>query len=350
MAITTRVRRLANPFRKTRTRAAGARRAKRRSTARNPRKLSLLQKLHFGTKRQRNGAKASLARKRRLKAANPRRRKPTATATRRRVSNPRRHHSSKRRSNPALVVTLGAMNPERGKMTRKRRSRKANPRRHRRNPLTASRPVRRRRRRVNPIAAPRRRHVSRRRRRANPVVHHIRRRRVNARAYGRRRRNPIELFGPKRATDIAQMIGGGLIGVAGTKLALKYMPTSITSAASSWGSALASAVSAYALGWAGSRFLNPTMGSAILFGGLMQTGSVVLNLLVPNLAVNDVSIALSGLRGKRGMGELIAGKFVVPQNPITAGQSVATAAIESGNSAQVRTSMNGLTRAFGRAF
>ena len=63
---------------------------------------------------------------------------------------------------------------------------------------------------------------------------------------------------------------------------------------------------------------DPTLGDAVMFGGLMQAGSVALNSFLPSVGT---VIGLQGLGN--GMGDLVAGRFPVPQNPIMAGAQMA---------------------------
>src|ERR1700761_9776593 len=83
------------------------RRTKTNATKR--RKLTAKQIKHFGTKRQKAALKASRTRKR-AKISNPASRKRATT--------------TKRKRNPAQLITLGFMNPHK---TSKKRKRKTNP-------------------------------------------------------------------------------------------------------------------------------------------------------------------------------------------------------------------------------
>ena len=178
-------------------------------------------------------------------------------------------------------------------------------------------PVRRRRRRVA-RAAP-----VRRRRRRNPVS----RRRVT-----RRRRNP-SLFGLNvGGSQMAQAVLGGLIGVAAAKFIPSAIPISL--GGGNVVRTLISGISAFVAGWAGQKFVGKPFGDAVLFGGLMQTGSVALNAFLPMVGQH---LALSG------MGEFVdTSGFVVPQNPVLA----PIAAVPTG----ARVGVNGIDRAYGRAF
>jgi hypothetical protein len=235
-----------------------------------------------------------------------------------RASRPKRKHNARRvvrrRSNPVLIE-LSALNPRKRRKTsvaKRRRVAKANPRRRRRTVrrtnvrrrrTSVARVVRRRRRR-NPVAvAPvrrRRRHVRRRH-----VVHH-RRRRMNGRR--RMRRNPIGGGGLK---NYAVMVGGGLVGVAATKYIPTLIPSSITASLGSSPimSIVVAGAGAFAAGYLAKRFMGEAFGDAVLFGGLMQTGSMILSAFAP--APLNTALALSGL------GDIVPGWFAVPQNSVT---------------------------------
>jgi hypothetical protein len=159
-----------------------------------------------------------------------------------------------------------------------------------------------------------------RRRRSNPVVH--RRRRVNTASHRRRRanpyrrttrrharRNPVSIFGHGGARNLGTMVVGGLIGVAATKFIPTMIPAGLIPQ-SNVVRALVSAGAAYAAGMAGEKFVNPTFGNAVMFGGMMQAASVALNAFLP---------AVGSRIGLNGMRELVPGQFSVPQNPLVCG-------------------------------
>ena len=131
------------------------------------------------------------------------------------------------------------------------------------------------------------------------------------------------------------MIGGGLVGVAAAKFIPKTIGGSlgsITGGMGQYGGLVLTGLSAWIAGWAASKFVGEKFGSAVLFGGLMQTGSVAINLFVPGFQVGGVPLAL---------GELVPGQFVVPQNPLR---------LPSAPSPAPRVNMNGLSRVYGTAF
>jgi len=106
------------------------------------------------------------------------------------------------------------------------------------------------------------------------------------------------------------MVGGGLVGVAATKYLPTLLPSGITGAMGGGPimSLLITGAGAFAAGWLARRFVGGAFGDAVLFGGLMQTGSAALTAFAPPALAQR--LALSGL------GEIVPGSYVVPQNPI----------------------------------
>ena len=306
MASATKVIRVANPRRRGGYRLRTNR--KRKSNAR--RKMTPKQIKFFGSARQRAALKSKRHRARR-RATNPSRPKVKVVY---RTRKPRKVvRKRKRRTNPALVVTLGSINPRRRTTKvakRKTRRRRVTNRRRTRRTNVHRAPVRRRRRRTR---NPKRVYVMNPRRRRN-----TRRRRHNTRRHYSRRRNPT-LFGRTSPKDMLTMIGGGLVGVTATKLVASYASSALSSTLSSIGSGgfvsvVVSGVSAFIAGWAAGK-VNKEFGDAVLFGGLMQTGSVAINAFLP-----------SSISGQFSLGDLVNGNFVVPQNPIRAAQMAGMAA------------------------
>ena len=264
MATVSRVRKLVNPSR-------------RRAPAR--RKMSLKQKLHFGTKRQRTAARAALKRPKKRAAAKVKRR---------------------RKTNPGVLVTLGPLNPARKRATRKGGGKKTTMRRARRKTV-------KRRRRRNVVAAPNRRRVYRRRRRNVTAVANRRRR-----SYRRRRRNP-DLFGSKvPTTTLVTAAIGGIVGVTVAKLIPPALPAAMVSTPAmrviaTLGTAL---LGGYVVGQ-----MDKTLGQGVVFGGLMQTVSLSLNAFIPAVGQHV------GLGRRRGFGAITPGGFNTPYNPVKMGIS-----------------------------
>lgn len=182
---------------------------------------------------------------------------------------------------------------------------------------------------------PRRRVAARRRNTAVRVVTRHRRRSMISR--GRRhnrRRNPMpSFFGSSGARGLGTSLAGGLLGVAAAKLIPGFVPGNILGT-SPWAKVAITGASAWAAGTLAKKFGGAVFGDAVLFGGAMQTGSMLLNILLPNFRVGGVPLALSG------MGELMPGSFPVPQNPLRMAGPVPV---------QARIGTSGLDRAFGRA-
>lgn len=335
MATILKVTRLANP------RGGGRRRARMTS----PKQIAI-----FGTPAQ----KAALRRSRAARRVNPRRRRNIAAGFHDedgyfhpiRASHdysPQRagEKRKRKRKNPALVVTLGALNPRHTRSTMATRRRRRN-----RRSVTVRRTSRGRfaRRHSNPKRVYRRRRhnarivvvAPRRRRRSNPR-RHVRRpnaRRHNRRHYGRRH-NP-SLFGQSlTSTGSLKLIGGGLVGVAAAKFLPTMLPAGLANIAGGGflSRVLVTGVSAFAAGWAAGK-VDRAFGDGVLFGGLMQTASVALNALLPGFSIGGVPI---------GMGELMPGAFSVPQNPLRLPPPPPQAT-------GARVTINGLARAYGPAF
>jgi len=132
-----------------------------------------------------------------------------------------------------------------------------------------------------------------------------------------------------------KMIAGGLVGVTATKFIANMVPAAVKAPLGTFGPVVANGIGAFIAGYIGNRFLGGAFGSGILFGGLMQTGSTLINTVSPGLKFGDYPIGISGL------GDLVPGSFVVPQNPLRLAPPPTT---------QARIQMNGLSRSFGTAF
>lgn len=253
-----------------------------------------------------------------VRVSNPRRKRSAsgqfkragaASTARKRVA---RNTAARKRNPVPLLIELGAINPRKGKTHRRKnvakkrvnRRRKATARRNPRRRV-ARRTVRVHRRRRNPVAvAP----VRRRRKASRRVTRrHVARRRRNG---SMRRRNPA-LFGRTGGKDLLYMIGGGLIGVAATKYLPTLLPASISGGLGSgplMSVALTGAGAFLASFLAGK--VDKTLGEAVLFGGLMQTGSAALNAFAPP--------SIAGRLALSGVGDIVPANYVVPQNPLKA--------------------------------
>lgn len=316
MAVQVRTRRLANP---------GRRRAK----ARNPKKrMSLKQKLHFGTARQRAAARAGLSRKRKnpsyaksIKAQNKRESKATRrkyaskiAASNRRWANPKR----KRRKNIGEIVSisLAGLNPGR------KRRKNTGMARHRKLKSTASAKASRRAyrrakaRRGNPGVTRRRRNYGHSRRRSY-------RRRSNPGMSMRRRKNPVYRLrrinrGRRRNAGIGGLTSGTIgkaLGVIGGMLGSKYL-TQLALGGNNTGvmGYAGNLVASLALGWgAGKVTKNSDFGVMVTVGGI---GALILRILSDNTSIGqyvNLSLAGVGKGGDIGLGIIQDSSFPVPQ-------------------------------------
>ena len=305
---------------------------RKRRKANPKRKMSLKQKLAFGTKRQRAAAKVALRSKRLKAKANPKRRRVVRRVVAKKVR--------RRRANPAHLLTIGAVNPAptTGRKTKRRvKKSMAKTKVRRRRRVAKANPTRRRRR--NSVKV-----IVRRARRANP-------RRRSRKANPRRRhtvrlRNP-DLFGHKvGATEMAKAIAGGLAGVAITKAVPNMLPAGLSSSSPFMNVAISAAV-AVGAGMLVKSLMkgDPTLGDAVLFGGLMQAGSVALNSFLPSVGT---VIGLQGLGN--GMGDIVPGSFPIPMNPIMAGQRALPApAVAAPGAHPAHSGVGAIYSPFGRA-
>jgi hypothetical protein len=197
-------------------------------------------------------------------------------------------------------------------VAKRRYRRSSNPRRrararrvyHRTRRRASNRRYSRRRynRRRNPVAVM---PVRRRRRYGRRRATNYRRRRHNSRRHYRR--NP-SLFGHSSMKDILLLVGGGLVGVASTKYLPTLIPASMLSSlgSSSLVSVAVTGAGAFVAGWLASK-ISKEFGEAVLFGGLMQTGSALLNAFAPP--------SISGALALSGVGDIVpTGAFPVPNN------------------------------------
>lgn len=241
----------------------------------------------------------------------------------------RRAKKTSRRANPAQLLTLGFANPHRKTARRKRNKGMATKTKHRksakrsaaakkaartrkRNLMAKSNPVKRRRRRnsvrstyhrIKRAVTGRRRNPRRRARKNSTRVVVMAPRRRNS-----RRRNPT-LFGQNLSMgQAAKMVAAGLVGVTATKLVVPMIPGGLTS--TPIGAAIASIIVAIGGGWLIGKW-DSSAGSGFAFGGFMQAGSILLN-MVPVPGVSQ--FALSGYRGS--MGDFVPASFPIPQTPV----------------------------------
>ena len=139
--------------------------------------------------------------------------------------------------------------------------------------------------------------------------------------------------------EMAKQVLGGLVGVTVTKAVPGMLPSSFTgSPITLTASSIATALIAGFI----TRKVAPDLASAVMFGGLMQAGSVALNAFLPSVGS---TIGLSGL------GDLIGpASFTVPQNPLWLASHPPVAQVAAGSQGMKNVNMSGLARAYPPAF
>lgn len=142
---------------------------------------------------------------------------------------------------------------------------------------------------------------------------------------------------PLTSKGALKLIGGGLLGVAAVKFIPRMIPAGlIPGSGSPYVSVLVTGVSAVLAGWLIGK-VDRELGDGATFGGLMVAGSQLINALAPGLAIGGVPIG--------GLGDLMPGSFVVPQNPLR----LPPPPQPHGGGGGVR-AMSGLARAYGSAY
>ena len=110
--------------------------------------------------------------------------------------------------------------------------------------------------------------------------------------------------------DMLTMAGGILVGVAAAKYLPTLLPASILPAGSSpWTGILITGAAAFAAGYVAHRFTPKSFAEGVMAGGVALTLSQVLNAVAPP--------SLSAQLALSGMGDILPGYYVVPQNPVT---------------------------------
>lgn len=182
------------------------------------------------------------------------------------------------KQNPALLVTLGAINPKRRHTVK---AKKKNPSTKRR----ASNPTR------VIITAPKKKANSQ----SAPRI-------ASA-------KNPV-IFGQNmKPVQLGKALAGSLIGVMICKLVPPMLPEQIVGNQAL--RVLVTGAIAFGSGMAAQK-ADPVFGDGVMYGGLMQTVSIGLNTYLPSVGSR---IALSGTR-RPGMGYVVPGQFGYPENPL----------------------------------
>lgn len=132
---------------------------------------------------------------------------------------------------------------------------------------------------------------------------------------------------------MAKAVVAGLAGVA----AAKFLPTLIPGqfVQGNLMRTVATGASAFVAQMIAKMVVkDPTVTDAVLFGGLMQTGSTALNAFLPSLARQ---------LGLSGMGEIMDANWSIPENPLRSVPSAPAAG-------DARMGVAGLARAYGSAY
>lgn len=194
--------------------------------------------------------------------------------------NPRPKTAPGVKQNPALLVTLGAINPKRRHTVN---SKKKNPSKRR-----ASNPTR------VIVTAPRRKSNSQH----------------TARTIGSAK-NPVIFGTSMKPIQLGKALAGSLVGVMICKLVPPMLPAQIVSNHAL--QVLVTGAIAFGSGMAAQK-ADQVFGDGVMYGGLLQTVSIGLNTYLPSLGSR---LALSGT-GRRpgGVGYVTSGEFSFPENPI----------------------------------
>lgn len=316
------------------------------------RRLSLKQKLHFGSKRQRAAAQQALKgrrhsnpKKRRSEGMNRKVRKSKSTAQ---ANYHKKRHIARINKKYANVGEIITIRPLSNTGTRKRRTKKGSnsntmARRRARRRRTSNPGTHRRRRRVV-AAAPRRRRrafaVGHRRRRRNPgmtrtrTVVRYRNRGVARRRHTRRRSNP-GIGGTGDFGRAISIIGGAFV----TNFVTKMLPASLNSGILGY---VSTAIVAVFQGkMIGKLLKKPQLGKDMTTGGFVYLAIKVANDFMPSLGLPF---------GLSGMGIIGGSSFYTPQVPIGSnmGSFVAPAGLLAAMPAPAAMRGIGTTRRVGR--
>lgn len=185
------------------------------------------------------------------------------------------------KQNPALLVTLGAINPKR-RHTVKTQAKK--------NPSTKRR-----------VSNPTRVIVTAPRKASN--AHSA------PRAIGSAK-NPVIFGTSMKPLQLGKALAGSLVGVMLAKLLPPMLPEQLVGNQAL--RVLVTGAIAFATGM-GAQKADPVFGDGVMYGGLLQTVSIGLNTYLPSVGSR---LALSGTRRPGGVGYIAPGQFAFPENPI----------------------------------
>lgn len=248
----------------------GPKRARKKAKNNVAKKLSLKQKLHFGSARQRAAAKAALKTKRKNSAKKAARKHATKHYKPRKKKANRAKTARKhtKRTNPGELVSI--LLPSTGNPARKGSKKK----------MATSK-------------------KSKKKNKAHSSGHHHKPRKKNP-GHRPRRRNP----GMGQVGDILMLGAGAVVGSSGsTMLAQAVLQGNNTGILGYFGNLAATGI----LAWVGHKFVkSKSLAAGILAGGV---GSVIRRIITDNSLLGSFSSQL----GMSGMGDYMAANFVWPQ-------------------------------------
>ena len=286
------VKRLANP---------------RKSAKKKNRKLSDKQIRHFGTKAQRAGLKRrkAAARSKPKSKVNPSKTRTRTKIVYRTV----KAKKTKRRSNPLQMVTLGLINPRKGKKnsmtkTKKRKSTKKS--------TAARRPKK------------------------NGARIVVMGRRPNRKGNRRHSRRNPSIAGVSGAKGVGELLLGGVGGVILASATPAFLPSVMT--ANPIFSAIGVGVIGWAAGMAVGKMGNKNIGDGVMFGAWLSATKDLITNFVP------------GIPGLTGMGMFVPAAFNEPDNPVWAGNQRLLAARAAAMAPAPAPSLKGVASAYGGAY
>lgn len=268
------------------------------------RKMSDKQIRHFGTKAQR----AALKRRRSGKKSKP---NPTAKTRNRVVYRTRtvKTKAKRRKSNPLQMVTLGLINPRKGKGMTKTKKRRATKR--------AS-------------------NTRRRSTKKNSTRIVVMGRRPNGHRRKGSKRNP-SIAGVSGMKNVGELLLGGVGGVIIASVTPGFLPGVMTT--NPVFSAIGVGVVGWAAGMAVAKMGNKNVGDGVMFGAWLSAAKDLITNFVP------------GLPGLTGMGMFVPAQFNEPDNPVWAGNQRLIAARQMAvQAAAPAPSLKGVMSAYGGAY
>lgn len=265
---------------------------------------------HFGTKAQRAGLKRrkAAARSKPKSKVNPSKTRTRTKIVYRTV----KAKKTKRRSNPLQMVTLGLINPRKGKKnsmtkTKKRKSTKKSTSTRRRAKKNGTRIV----------------VMGRRPNKRRSNKHHS-------------HRNP-SIAGVSGAKGVGELLLGGVGGVILASATPAFLPAVMT--ANPIFSAIGVGVIGWVAGMAVGKMGSKNIGDGVMFGAWLSAAKDLITNFVP------------GIPGLTGMGMFVPAAFNEPDNPVWAGnQRLIASRAAAAAAAAPAPSLKGVASAYGGAY